>query len=81
MIEIDGVPILASVEDILYRVHRETGQFNKIETKNSQYIMVSCPYHNNTKQPDMGITKYAIKKKDRVIPAGYGYCFGCQHKA
>ena len=81
MIEIDGVPILANVEDILYRVHRETGQFNKIETKNSQYIMVSCPYHNNTKQPDMGITKYPIKKKDRIIPAGYGYCFGCHHKA
>lgn len=81
MIEIDGVPILASVEDILYRVRRETGAFNKIETRNSQYIMVSCPYHNNTKQPDMGITKYSIKKQDRVIPAGYGYCFGCHHKA
>ena len=81
MIEIDGVPILASVEDILYRVRRETGAFNKIETRNSQYIMVSCPYHNNTKQPDMGITKHPIKKKDRIIPAGYGYCFGCHHKA
>lgn len=82
MIEIDGVPVLANVSDILYRLKREMALegksiFNTISNKNNSYLMVTCPFHNNTKAPDMQISKVKSNKYD----IGFSYCHGCHHSS
>lgn len=81
MLDIDGVPVLAGVDDILYRLKRELALdgkqvFNIISNKNNNYMMVTCPYHNNMKAPDMQISK----RKTSKYEAGFAYCHGC-HKS
>lgn len=81
MLDIDGVPVVAGVDDILYRLKRELALdgkqvFNIISNKNNNYMMVTCPYHNNLKAPDMQISK----RKTNKYEAGFAYCHGC-HKS
>ena len=82
MIDIDGVPVLAGVDDILYRLKREMALegvevFNNISNRNSNYLMVTCPFHNNLKSPDMQVSK----KRSNKYEAGFCYCHGCHHSS
>lgn len=77
MIYINNKPILTTIPDIIYKFRKQYGNFEKIRNLNRDYIMVSCPYHNNKREPDMGILKHDIIKNNRTIKAGIAHCFGC----
>ena len=81
MFNIDGIPVLAGVDDIIYRLKREVATngievFKNINNRNSNYLMISCPYHSNTRTPDMQVSKVKSSRFD----AGFCYCHGCHHK-
>ena len=90
MIQLDGITILASVEQILYDLRNDLHSqginlLNKIKTsETSNNIMVQCPVHANGQErhPSCGISKREfINHKGIRYPAGTVHCFTCGFKA
>ena len=81
MLFIDNIPILTTVEEVINDLKIEFANsniriFEKVNNRNSNYIMVSCCFHENRNQPDLTISKITTDKHE----AGFFYCFGCKTK-
>ena len=81
MLFIDSIPILATVDRIINDLKIDFANsniriFEKVNNRNSNYVMVSCCFHENKNQPDLMISKITTDKHE----AGFFYCFGCKTK-
>lgn len=79
MLFIDEIPILTTIETVIMDLKHDFNSngislFNKVNNKNSNYLLVTCPFHENNNQPDLIISKHTTKK----YKAGFFYCFGCK---
>lgn len=79
MIEVNGIPIFADVEEILNALIAEGYNTRKKRTGNS--IMVRCPNPNhNDSTPSCGVcTNTYTNYKGNTILAGTVNCFGCDY--
>lgn len=88
MIEINGNVILTPIYQILLDLQAELkySSSHLLHTikppHSSSDIIVSCPVHNNGKEqhPSASITTIEKHKGDKIIPAGFMYCFSCKSK-
>ena len=88
MIEVNGNLILTPIYQILLDLQAElkysgSHLLHTIKPPHSYGdIIVSCPVHNNGKEqhPSASITTREKHKGDKVIPAGFMYCFSCKSK-
>ena len=79
MLFIDEIPILTTIETVIMDLKHDFNSngislFNKVNNKNSNYLLVTCPFHENNNRPDLIISKHTTKK----YKAGFFYCFGCK---
>lgn len=87
MIEINDVPILASVEDIVstlrMELHAHGVPLLKDMKKTQNNVMVTCPVHKNgqEQQPSCGISVVNIRRNNKTYPAGTVNCFRCGYIA
>lgn len=88
MIEVNGNLILTPIYQILLDLQAElkyngSHLLHTIKPPHSYSdIIISCPVHNNGKEqhPSASITTREKHKGDKVIPAGFMYCFSCKSK-
>ena len=88
MIEVNGNLILTPIYQILLDLQAElkyngSHLLHTIKPPHSYSdIIISCPIHNNGKEqhPSASITTREKHKGDKVIPAGFMYCFSCKSK-
>lgn len=88
MIEVNGNFILTPIYQILLDLQAElkysgSHLLHTIKPPHSfGDIIVSCPVHNHGKEqhPSASITTVEKHKGDKVVPAGFMYCFSCKSK-
>ena len=66
MLFIYEIPILTTIETVIMDLKHDFNSngislFNKINNKNSNYLLVTCPFHENNNQPDLIISKHTTK--------------------
>jgi hypothetical protein len=87
MLTLDGVVILADVENIVEDLRTDlhaNGVLKLADTKHSNNdIMVTCPHHNNGQEskPSCGITLVDKIRNGKQYPAGTAHCFTCGYTA
>lgn len=85
MITIWGVPIVASVEQILRDIKLElygTGLLKEINNTGSD-LMITCPFHKNGKEhsPSCGVLLREKETKGKKYEAGTVHCYTCGYTA
>lgn len=90
MIEVNGNFILTPIYQILLDLQAEL-KYNgshllhtiKPPHSYSNDIIVSCPVHNHglEQHPSASITQIEKHKGNKIVPAGFMYCFSCHTKA
>lgn len=87
MFILDNHIILTPISIILYDLQTEINinggnllHTIKPQRYETQDIVISCPVHNNglEKHPSASVTTIEKHKNNRIIPAGYMYCFSCK---
>ncbi|MCR5422832.1 MAG: toprim domain-containing protein [Bacilli bacterium] len=90
MIEVNGNLILTPIYQILLDLQAElkysgSHLLHTIKPPHSYNsdIIVSCPVHNHglEQHPSASITQIEKHKGNKVVPAGFMYCFSCHTKA
>lgn len=88
MIQIWGIPVIASIEEIVLQLRAELAQQNIQLLENIKMspnnLMVSCISHADgaERRPSCGIsTDESYGRKGKVYPAGMVNCFTCGYKA
>lgn len=84
MFEVNGVPVLTGIYDLLLVLRRELREkgyhYIKDIKKAGDEIRITCPYHSNgmERNPDMSINIWDKRKNGVTIKAGTCYCFACK---
>lgn len=89
MIEVNGHLILTPIYQILLDLQAElkyngSHLLHTIKPPHSYSdIIISCPVHNHglEQHPSASITQIEKHKGNKVVPAGFMYCFSCHTKA
>lgn len=87
MVQLDGITILADVENIVEDLRADlhaNGIMLLNDTKpTSNNIMCTCPKHNGgqERKPSFGIATATIERNGKTYPPGSGHCFTCGYTA